>query len=87
MSQLRQGMYVATNVIDPNIPTNTALLALRSYRGFIKSWDANHIYVYGWAVLGNGNASNGQVPDVNYLDDQLSSYKVPMIFVGASDKI
>ncbi|MDI2091467.1 hypothetical protein [Commensalibacter oyaizuii] len=76
MSQLHQGMYIAINVINRNIPVNTALLTSRSYRGFIKSWDANHIYVYGWAVLASGNAANGQVPDVkdvNYLDDQLSS--------------
>lgn len=87
MSQLHQGMYIATNVVDPNISNNTNLLHSNSYRGFIKSWDATHIYVYAWAVLGKGNAAAGQIPNINYLDNQLSSYKVPMVFIGVSDKI
>ncbi|CAI3953021.1 unnamed protein product [Commensalibacter communis] len=87
MSQLHVGMYLATNVIDPTIASNNQFIDPERYWGFIKSWDANHIYVYDWAVLDGGNASGGQVPNIRYLDSQLSEYKVPMIFAGVSDKV
>ncbi|CAI3952061.1 unnamed protein product [Commensalibacter communis] len=82
MSQLHVGMYVATNVIDPTIVSKSDFIKPKRYWGFIKSWDANHIYVYDWAVPEKNDKSSGQIPDTNYLDDQLSEYKVPMIFVG-----
>lgn len=87
MSQLHVGMYVATNVIDPTLPINHKLLHSNAYWGFIKSWDPTHIYVYDWAVLGKGNSKAGQVPNIHYLDNQLSTYKVPMVFVGVPAKI
>lgn len=87
MSQLHQGMYIATNVIDPTIPNKGNLLKSNAYWGYIESWDATHIDVYDWAVLGGENEAAGQVPNVQHLDSALSTYKVPMIFVGVSNKI
>lgn len=87
MSQLHAGMYVATNVIDPMLPVNTSFLRSNAYWGYIKSWDATHIYVYDWAVLGKGNSTSGQIPNIQNLDNQLSTYTVPMVFVGVSGKI
>ncbi|CAI3956131.1 unnamed protein product [Commensalibacter communis] len=87
MSQLHVGMYVATNVIDPTIVSKGDFIRPKRYWGFIKSWDANHIYVYDWAVPGKNDKSDGQIPDMNYLDNQLSEYKVPMIFVGVPNGV
>lgn len=87
MSQLHDGMYIATNVIDPAITGSETKLSSHAYWGYIKSWDATHIYVYDWAVLGGGNSAAGQVPNVQHLDSTLSTYKVPMVFVGVSNKI
>lgn len=87
MSQLHVGMYVATNVIDPTLPVNASFLQSNAYWGYIKSWDATHIYVYDWAVLGKGNSTSGQIPNIQNLDNQLSTYTVPMVFVGVSGKI
>ncbi|MDI2112185.1 hypothetical protein [Commensalibacter nepenthis] len=91
MSQLHDGMYISTNVIDPTIKdTNNAhkagLLHAHTYWGYIKSWDATHIKVYAWAASG-GSTASGQVPNVSYLDDQLSTYKEPMVFVGVSNGV
>lgn len=95
MSQLHDGMYIATNVIDSTITDDGTLLKSHAYWGYIKSWDANHIYVYDWAVPvggkcqpeGKANCSSGQVPNVQYLDNTLSTYKVPMVFAGVSNKV
>ena len=87
MSLLHQGMYVATNVIDPNYPVDRNFIRSNAYWGFVKSWDATHIYVYDWAVLGRNNSAGGQIPNIQYLERNLSTYKVPMIFVGVSAKI
>ncbi|MDI2112092.1 hypothetical protein [Commensalibacter nepenthis] len=87
MSQLHQGMYIATNVIDPNMKSYPNLIVPNRYWGYIKSWDANHIYVYDWAVRNGVATANHLIPDVHYLDNELSTYKVPMVFIGVSNKI
>lgn len=89
MSQLHVGMYIATNVINPkdSVMDNQGLLRSPAYWGYIKSWDASHIYVYDWAVPGDGNGGGGQVPDITYLDKTLSTYTVPMLFVGVPKKV
>ncbi|QNT79175.1 hypothetical protein [Entomobacter blattae] len=89
MAQLHPNMYIQTNSIDSSLPeTGTAqglLPTLRSYFGFIKSWDATHIYVTGWAVPGIGSTAAGQVPSTSY-DSWYSDYKRPVVFVGAPNK-
>lgn len=100
MMLLKKRMYITTNVSD--IPNSTGtqkvngnLAVPRVYWGYIKSWDANHIEVYNWAVPGIGecapkgptDCTTGQVPNINNIDKTLSSYDVPMIFVGVPDKL
>jgi hypothetical protein len=88
MATLHAGMYVATNVINPGDPTtgSSGLLRISSYHGYLKSWDAGHLYVYDWAVPGDGNSASGQVPDVANLDSTITTYTVPMVWVGVPDK-
>lgn len=87
MSQLKEGMYIATNVIDPNLVEKEDFLRFKAYWGYIKSWDATHIYVYDWAVQGGGNSAAGQVPNIQHLENKLLAYKVPMIFAGVANKV
>ncbi|QDH15132.1 hypothetical protein E3E11_03835 [Oecophyllibacter saccharovorans] len=89
MALLHQGMYLATNVVDPHLPPRNwqGLPNENAYWGFIKSWTPTSITVYGWAVLGAGNAAGGQVPDPAHLDTLKSSAAVPLVFAGVPAKI
>lgn len=90
MATLHNGMYIATNVIDTSVATTNTINGTpneNAYWGFIKSWTANTITVYGWAVLGAGNSTSGQIPDVSNLDTTKSTYTVPMVFIGVPGKI
>ncbi|TCS23790.1 hypothetical protein [Acidomonas methanolica] len=89
MATLHPGMYVATNVIDPSVATTDSygVPSENAYWGYIQSWTPTTLTVYGWAVLGAGNAAAGQIPDVTHLDTTKSTYTMPMVFVGAPGKI
>ena len=85
VSLLHPGMYVATNVISPTAPatTSTGLISENTYWGIIKSATPTTITVYGWAVLGQGDSTVGQIPNARYLDTTKSSYGSPVLFIGA----
>ena len=89
MAALHQNMYVATNVIDPTLPVtdNSTHPTETAYWGYLQSWTANTLTVYGWAVPGSGNTTAGQVPDVTHLDATKATYTTPMVFVGVPTKI
>lgn len=89
MALLHNGMYIATNVIDPTQPTveDTGLPHENAYWGFVNSWTSTTITVYGWAVLVSGSETAGQVPDITHLDTTKSTYTVPMVFIGAPGKV
>lgn len=87
MATLHQGMYVVTNVVEPQISTSVkGLVRVHAYAGFLKKWDATHLWVYDWAVPGAGNSKSGQIPDASNLDQSMSTYKYPVAWVGAPTK-
>jgi len=85
MASLHDGMAIITNSIDPTASTTSSsgLLQMTPYAGYIKSWDATHIYVYGWAIP--SNTASGQVPGTTY-DSTVSTYTVPMVWIGVPKK-
>ena len=91
-AQLRFGMNVTSNSIDPGLPASspgrTPLLPLmNTYGGFIDGWtaDGSAIHVLGWTVLGGDNPHGDQVPG-DRLDTQWTHYATKTCFLGAPTK-
>ena len=91
-AQLRFGMNVTSNSVDPGLPAaspgKTPIIPLmNTYGGFIDGWaaDGSSIHVLGWTVLGGDNPHADQVPG-DRLDTQWSHYPTRTCFFGAASK-
>ncbi len=91
-AQLRFGMNVTSNSVDPGLPApapgRTPLIPLmNTYGGFIDGWsaDGSAIHVIGWTVLGGDNPRADQVPG-DRLDTQWTRYRTKTCFLGAPTK-
>lgn len=84
-------MYIATNVVNTAVSATNAngTPQENTYWGYIKSWTANTITVYGWGVPNAGSLADGdgQIPDISKLDTTKATYTVPMVFIGIPAKI
>lgn len=91
MAQLHPRMYIATNVVNTAVSATNAngTPQENTYWGYIKSWTANTITVYGWGVPNAGSLADGdgQIPDISKLDTTKATYTVPMVFIGIPAKI
>lgn len=92
INQLRQGMYIFTNVIDPTVQdTGTPagkIATPRFYGAYVTSWSGATITVNGWSVLGQATPSTPVVPDIKHLDNSIySNRSVPTIWLGSPAKI
>ncbi|RUT25505.1 hypothetical protein C0V97_11330 [Asaia sp. W19] len=100
MAALHHGMYLSTNVRAPDMPAidENGRPTNWVYAGIISNWTATHISVYGWSVLGAGNArggkylQNGLVPETQLQRnswtnlDTRTAYKTPVAYIGDPGK-
>lgn len=66
-------------------PANNTMYQEGYYKGIIQEVDPNGMYIMvnAWAVPASGDISYGQTPNTTRLDAVFTSYKVPMVFIGA----
>ena len=90
--QLRYGMNVATNSIDPALPAappgaSPLLPLMNTYSGFVDGWsaDGSSIHVIGWTVVGGHDPRGGQVPGAA-LDRHWTDYPTSTCLFGAPTK-
>lgn len=91
MARMHPGEYITTNSLDPACtvgPDSYGIPLDCRMRGYLKSFDATHLYVYGWARMG-GSAAGGQVPStaLKNLDTTFTTMQTPMVFVGGGGKV
>lgn len=93
--QLRLGMFVATNSINPSISTTHAagtLPPVNYYAGVISGWTPNSdgtvssVSVRAWLVPGSG-VSTSVAPSTTSLDTVFSNYSAPTVMFGAMTKV
>ncbi len=92
LAQLRLGMNVVSNSVDPGLPVSSLgetprIPLMNTYGGFIDGWaaDGSAVHVVGWTVLGGGDARAGQVPG-DRLDTRWTHYGTRTCFLGAPTK-
>ncbi len=92
LAQLRYGMNVTTNSVDPTVaapaPGLSPLVPLmNTYSAFVDGWasDGSSIDVIGWTVIGGHRAQGGQIPG-DRLDTHWTRYPTRTALFGAPTK-